>query len=64
MPHSTLNSQLTRNSVYLWYSLNGGTDYLSLAETIAYKGFEEDALDTWNYTASTIGSGYWGIHGY
>ena len=34
---------------------------LLFAETIAYQGFEEDAADTWNYTANTVGSGYWGL---
>ncbi|MCB5286384.1 MAG: formylglycine-generating enzyme family protein [Candidatus Cloacimonetes bacterium] len=34
---------------------------LLFAETIAYQGFEEDGSDTWDYTANTPGSGYWGI---
>jgi hypothetical protein len=29
---------LETNSVYLWYSVNGGTDYLGLAEAIAHSG--------------------------
>jgi len=34
---------------------------LIFAETIAYQGFEENASDTWDYTANTVGTGYWGI---
>ena len=32
------DTNLTPNSVYLWYSVNGGLEYLSLAEAIANSG--------------------------
>jgi len=32
------DTNLDPNSVYLWYSLNGGADYISLAEAIANSG--------------------------
>ncbi len=31
-------TNLTTNSIYLWYSLNAGTDYITLAEAIANSG--------------------------
>ncbi len=35
---NAMDTNLIHNSVYLWYSLNGGTDYISLAEAIANSG--------------------------
>ncbi len=32
------DTNLNANSVYLWYSLNGGTEYISLTEAIANSG--------------------------
>lgn len=45
------DTNLSPNSVYLWYSLNGGTDYNSLAEAIANSGsypWEMPSLQCYN----------------
>ncbi len=46
------DTNITPNTIYLWYSLNGGSDYLSLAEAIANSGsWPWQMPDTQTYNA-------------